>query len=95
LTVQENWIRKENIGKGSYGTVYRACCEDNCSFVMKQLRKRNFDKKQFIKEIKMQSALLLAPRKITPTIHYVDEQRRIIVMDALNQDFWTYWRKKY
>jgi tRNA A-37 threonylcarbamoyl transferase component Bud32 len=79
----EKWTKKNKIGSGGTGIVYRICCDKNCSYVMKEIRKSHFDKKKFIKEAKIQS--FLSQKGIAPTLYEFDVKKRIMIMDNLKE----------
>ena len=87
-----DWVKKKRLGIGSGGIVYRACCEDDCSFVMKEVKNPNIDNEMFLKEVAIQSAM--SKKGLAPKIHYVDEKLRIVIMDSLEQNFWDFMKKE-
>lgn len=81
----EGWVKSNKVGSGHWAKVYRVCCGDDCRYIMKQYGRKNFNMKDFVREVKIQT--ILAKAKIAPMIHHVDKDKRIIVMDALQLNF--------
>lgn len=85
------WVKKEKLGRGVSGVVYRACCAESCSFVMKQVKKSHFNKTRFRNEIQIQS--LLGEKGLAPRVHYASDSGRFVIMDALTQNYWDFMKQ--
>ena len=83
------WIQKEHIGYGAFSDIWKACCGDNCNFVLKRNRTGEITdlKREVVNQTKCANAGLC------PKVYYSSETE--FIMDRLDLTvsdlFERYW----
>jgi hypothetical protein len=72
------WVEKEFIGEGSYSTIHKVCCGDNCNFALK--RNRPYEKINLKKEAT--DLTKCANAGLCPKVHYSSDDE--FIMDKLD-----------
>lgn len=82
---QQPWNKTAYISKGAYGSIYQACCDTDCKYVIKEinLNLSYGDEEQFENEVKNHTKL--AMKGISPKIYdaWINDKMGFIVMDRL------------